>query len=84
MKPASTRRSIRSTSATCWSATSTEPPTPHDFVQLSISAGITTVKVDADGLVGGSKFTDLCTVAFEDPSTASLDTLIADGNIVLT
>ncbi len=56
----------------------------HDFVQLSISAGITTVKVDADGLVGGSKFTDLCTVAFEDPSTASLDTLLANGNIVLT
>jgi Ca2+-binding RTX toxin-like protein len=56
----------------------------HDFVQLSVSPAGTTVKVDADGLVGGSKFADLCTVTFSNPTIASLDNLIADGNIVLT
>jgi Ca2+-binding RTX toxin-like protein len=56
----------------------------HDYVQLSVSFGVTIVKVDADGLAGGSKFTDLCTIAFVSPLTATLDTLVADGNIALT
>lgn len=53
-----------------------------DFVQLSFSGGVTTLKVDANGLAGGSSFTDLAVLPATFNST--VDQLIADGNLVLT
>ena len=52
-----------------------------DFVHLVESGGSTTVQVDANGGVGGGKFTDVCVLA--GVAGATVDSLVADGNLVL-
>ena len=53
----------------------------NDFVHLVESGGNTTVGVDANGAVGGSKFTDVCVLS--GVTGATVDSLVADGNLVL-
>jgi Ca2+-binding RTX toxin-like protein len=52
-----------------------------EFVQCVTAGGNTTVKVDADGLANGAKFTDICVLT---SVTADLATLVNDGSIQLT
>jgi hypothetical protein len=52
-----------------------------DFVHLVESGGNTTVQVDANGGVGGGKFTDVCVLA--GVTGATVDSLVDDGNLVL-
>ena len=51
-----------------------------EFVQCVTAGGNMTVKVDADGLANGAKFTDVCVLT---GVATDLDTLLADGNIQL-
>jgi Ca2+-binding RTX toxin-like protein len=51
-----------------------------DFVQCVVGVAGTTVKVDADGLDNGAKFTDVCVLT---GVTTDLGTLLADDNIQL-
>ena len=52
-----------------------------DFVRLAFVDGALTLQVDANGLAGGSKFTDL--VAFDTYPNVTIDELVANGNLVL-
>src|SRR5262249_29695274 len=52
-----------------------------EFVQCVTAGGNTTVKVDADGLANGAKFTDVCVLT---GVTTDLDSLLSDGNIQLS
>jgi len=54
----------------------------NDFVHLAESGGNTTVQVDANGAVGGSKFTDVCVLAGVTGTT--VNNLVDDGNLILT
>jgi Ca2+-binding RTX toxin-like protein len=52
-----------------------------EFVQCVTAAGNTTVKVDADGLANGAKFTDVCVLT---GVATDLTSLLDDGNLALT
>ena len=52
-----------------------------EFVQCVTAGGNTTVKVDADCLDNGAKFTDVCVLTGVATDVA---TLLSDGNLVLT
>jgi Ca2+-binding RTX toxin-like protein len=52
-----------------------------EFVQCVTAGGNTTVRVDADGLANGAKFTDVCVLT---GVTTDLTSLVNDGNILLT
>jgi Ca2+-binding RTX toxin-like protein len=51
-----------------------------EFAQCVSAGGNTTVKVDADGLANGSKFTDVCVLT---GVATDLTTLVNDGNLSL-
>jgi Ca2+-binding RTX toxin-like protein len=51
------------------------------FVQCAASGGATIIRVDANGSTGGAHFSDVFIISGGGPS---LNTLIADGNLVLT
>ena len=55
---------------------------PNDFVNLVEDGANTTVQVDINGETGGSKFTDVC--VFSGVTGATVDSLVADGNLALT
>jgi Ca2+-binding RTX toxin-like protein len=52
-----------------------------EFVQCLAAAGNTTVKVDADGALNGSKFTDVCVLT---GVSTTLGDLLDGGNVALT
>ena len=52
-----------------------------EFVQCVTAGGNTTVRVDADGALNGSKFTDICVLT---GIATDLTTLVSDGNLALT
>ncbi len=50
-------------------------------MQCLQSGGNTTIRVDANGAVGGAVFSDVCVLSGQ---SATLGALLADGNIVLS
>jgi Ca2+-binding RTX toxin-like protein len=51
------------------------------FVQCLQSGGNTTIRVDANGAAGGAAFSDVCVLSGQ---SVTLNTLLADGNILLS
>lgn len=54
---------------------------PNDFVRIVFAGGNMVMQVDANGLAGGSKFTDLAVLASYPDAT--IDQLMAGGNLQL-
>jgi Ca2+-binding RTX toxin-like protein len=54
---------------------------PNDFVRIVFAGGNMVLQVDANGLAGGSAFTDLAVLA--SYPNATVDELVAGGNILL-
>ena len=55
----------------------------NDFVHLTVSAGNTTVSVDANGTVGGSSFVNLATLSGVDVGSSTAQNLVDDGNLIV-
>ena len=54
---------------------------PNDFVRIVFAGGNMVLQVDANGLAGGSAFTDLAVLA--SYPNATVDQLMAGGNLQL-